>query len=80
MENNPTNTAQGQAVEKLAYSKAETCQVLGVCGVTLWRLEKQGLIIPAPGTRRKVYSKKAITDYLDGKTVKGAAEIRAGRN
>ena len=55
------------AVEKLAYNSAELRAALGVCGVTLWRLEKRGLLLPVPGLRHKLYSREAVQRFLNGK-------------
>lgn len=62
-------TADGPPVtEKLAYNKDELCAVLGVSPVTLWRLEKRGLLRPVPGIRHKLYSRKVVEAFLAGAT------------
>ena len=61
----PTST------EKLAYNQAELCAVLGLSKVTLWRLEKRGLLTPVSGVRNKIYSRRAVLAFIDGK---GAAQ------
>jgi DNA-binding transcriptional MerR regulator len=53
-------------VEKLAYSREETCAVLGgISPVTLWRYVKRGLLQPVAGTHGRLYSKKAVIAFLE---------------
>ena len=53
--------------EKLAYSGRELQVLLGCSHVTLWRLEKRGLLKPVAGIRTKLYSRKSVENFLDGK-------------
>lgn len=50
--------------EKLAYSRAETCAVLGVSATSLWRLEKMGRIRCVPGIRNKIFPRAEIERFL----------------
>lgn len=52
--------------EKLVYTAAEVKGILGVSGVTLWRLEKRGLLRAVTGIRHKLYSKNALLAFLEG--------------
>ena len=54
--------------ERLAYTKAELCELLHISTVTLWRLEKRGLLVPIPSIRHKIYSKVAVEAFLSGKS------------
>lgn len=49
---------------KLALSRAEAAQALGVSTVTLDRLTKRGLIHPSRATRRPIYWIKEIERFL----------------
>lgn len=54
------------SIEKLAYSREETCVVLGgISTVTLWRYVKRGLLHPVAGTNGRLYSKKAVLAFLE---------------
>ncbi len=54
--------------ERLAYTKTELCELLHLSTVTLWRLEKRGLLVPIPSIRHKIYSKAAVDAFLSGKS------------
>ena len=54
-------------VVRLAYTAAETCQAFGIGKVTLWRLEKRGLIQSIPGIRHRLYSVEAVNRFLEGR-------------
>lgn len=54
-------------IEKLAYSGKELEAILGVSTVTLWRLEKRGLLKPVSGIRHKIYSRKSVESFLEGR-------------
>ena len=64
-----TETASSQAVEKLAYSGKELQRLLGLSVVSIWRLERRGLLRAVPGIRNKLYSRKNVEAFLEGKTV-----------
>lgn len=59
--------APGQVLEKMAYTGEEFCKLTGLSPLTRWRLEKRGLLKAVPGIRNKLYSRKAIEAFLDGK-------------
>jgi hypothetical protein len=63
---NPQSSETGQrSVERLAYQTNETCQLLGgISRVSLWRLEKRGLITPSKALRMKLYSRAEIERFL----------------
>lgn len=52
-------------VERLTYTKREACIAIGVSEVTLWRLEKKGLLSPIPGLRHKLYSVAALRRFAE---------------
>lgn len=54
---------------KLAYSKKEVCELLGISTVTLWRLELRGLIHSVPGIRRKIYGRSEVDRFLKATAV-----------
>lgn len=57
---------QGLNPRRLAYSANETRQLLGGISLrTLRRLEQRGLLVPSRGLRTKLYSIKAIEQYLE---------------
>jgi DNA-binding transcriptional MerR regulator len=63
----PQSSETGQrSVERLAYQTDETCQLLGgISRVSLWRLEKRGLITPSKALRMKLYSRAEIERFLE---------------
>jgi len=62
-----TQTPESSAsLEKLAFTKKELCESLGLCPVTLWRLEKRGLLKPVPGIRHKLYARREGKRFLAG--------------
>jgi hypothetical protein len=65
------NTLQAPAPEakKLAYTAAELCAALSISAVTLWRLEKRGLLRAVPGVRHKIYSADTVHRFLAGKGI-----------
>lgn len=60
-------TAPSHAVEKLAFHGAEVEKILGISAITRWRLEKRGLLKPVPGIKHKLYSRKTLEAFLEGK-------------
>lgn len=55
-------------VEALACRRREACRLLGgISTVSLWRLEKRGLIRPVPGLRHKLYAIQSLRDFVSGK-------------
>jgi hypothetical protein len=59
-----TISAPTRATDKLAFSKKELCDAIGVSPVTLWRLEKRGLLRPVAGIRHRIYSRKEVERFL----------------
>ena len=49
---------------KLAFTRAETAQALGIAPVTIDRLTKRGLIHPSRATRRPLYPVWEIERFL----------------
>lgn len=66
---NQSNENPNQLGERIAYSGSELDALLGISTVTRWRLEKRGLLRAVPGIRTKLYSRKAVEAFLDGKVV-----------
>jgi hypothetical protein len=55
----------GRSIERLAHPTNETCEMLGgISRVSLWRLEKRGLITPLKALRMKLYSRAEIERFL----------------
>ena len=50
-------------IDRLALNKREACISLGVSQVTLYRLEKRGLIHSIPGIRHKLYSVEVLKRF-----------------
>lgn len=64
-ENAPTTHAEApQHIERLAYTKDELTKALSLSPVTLWRLEKRGLIHAVTGIRHKLYSVAEVKRFL----------------
>jgi hypothetical protein len=53
-------------VEPLVYTIDELAKVLKLSRVTLWRLERRGLLKSVPGVRHKIYSRRAVEKFLEG--------------
>ena len=49
---------------RLAYSRVETAELLGVSAPTVDRLTKRGLLNPSRATRRPLYPKTEIERFL----------------
>ena len=58
----------GLSDERLAFTRKEAAQLLGVSPVTIDRLAKRGLLRPSRATRRPLYSKREIERFLDETT------------
>jgi predicted urease superfamily metal-dependent hydrolase len=52
------------ALPKLAYTRDETAQVLGLHPITISRLTEQGKLRPSRATRRPLYSAEEIQRFL----------------
>ena len=53
-----------RAVPKLALTRVETAEALGLTPVTIDRLAKRGLLCPSRATRRPLYSVAEIERFL----------------
>jgi DNA-binding transcriptional MerR regulator len=53
------------SIPKLALTRAEAAQVLGVSPVTIDRITKRGLLNPSRATRRPLYSIKELEKFLE---------------
>jgi len=63
-----TTQDQPRTIEPLACRREEACRLLGgISTVSLWRMEKAGLIRPVPGIRHKLYSLQSLRDFVAGK-------------
>jgi len=60
-----TTEAKPAPIERLAYNAEETAQVLGISLVTLWRLEKRGLLKPSRALRTPRWSRTEIERFLE---------------
>lgn len=68
---------RGNAVSKAESQKdefvtrKELCKLIGVSNVTLWRMEKEGRIIPTKIGKKSVYNKAEVVALIkDGKLSK----------
>jgi len=52
-------------IERLAFNAEETAQTLGISLVTLWRLEKRGLLKPSRALRTPRWSRTEIERFLE---------------
>jgi hypothetical protein len=57
---------RGVVVERLTYTSAQVCLALQISQVTLWRLEKRGLLCSLPHLRHKRYSVAAVARFAAG--------------
>jgi len=56
--------------DRLCYGLNELASLLGISTVSVWRLEKKGLLRPVVGLRKKLYSAKEVERFLERKAVK----------
>jgi len=49
---------------RLAYTRKETAEILGISAPSVDRLTKRGLLRPSRATRRPLYSKTEIERFL----------------
>lgn len=61
----PEAPAAGR-VELLAYTAEQVCAALQISKVTLWRLERRGLLRPLPHLRHKRYSARRVALFVTG--------------
>ena len=57
-------TPQPANIEKLAYNRKETAQMLSISPLTLDRLVARGLIRPSRATRRPLFARTEIERFL----------------
>jgi hypothetical protein len=57
-------SAKNSTVPKLALTREETAQALGVHPITISRLTERGLLRPSRATRRPLYSVIEIERFL----------------
>ena len=62
----------GNSVPRLTYSTPQACAALGVSSVTLWRLEKRGLLRAVPGLRHKLWPVRELERFVAGKEVRAS--------
>ena len=55
---------QKPMLQKLAYTREEAAEVLGVCSMTISRLTERGLLRPNRATRRPLYSLSELQRFL----------------
>ena len=58
------NTVKQRVVPKLALTRVEAAEALGLTPVTIDRLAKRGLLRPSRATRRPLYSVAEIERFL----------------
>ena len=67
-----SETAENSAgighTEKLAFTGKEMQTLLDCSHVTIWRLEKRGLLRPVAGLHKKLYSRATVEAFLNGNT------------
>ncbi len=62
------NTTEAAPVKPLAVRKRTARSMLGdISDVSLWRLERRGLIKAIPGLRHKLYSVESLERFAAGK-------------
>ena len=59
-----SHTQPNDGVPKLALTRAEAAEAIGVTPVTIDRLAKRGLLIPSRATRRPLYPVWEIERFL----------------
>jgi predicted DNA-binding transcriptional regulator AlpA len=59
----PNNLTEAHA-NRLALTAKETARALGISDVTLWRLQKRGLIRPSRALRTPLFSLSEIERFL----------------
>lgn len=57
-------TADHSSTLRLAFSRVETAEILGISAPSVDRLTKRGLLRPSRATRRPLYSKAEIERFL----------------
>ncbi len=62
---------ESNGVPKLALTRTEAAQALGITPLTLYRLEKRGLVRPSRATRRPLYPVSELERFLRDTSSKG---------
>jgi excisionase family DNA binding protein len=62
------NSAENPPLTKLAYTRDEAAQVLGVHPITISRLTEKGALRPNRSTRRPLYSLEELQRFLRSET------------
>ena len=57
-------TVDHSSTLRLAFSRVETAEILGISAPSIDRLTKRGLLRPSRATRRPLYSKAEIERFL----------------
>lgn len=57
--------AESSPIERLAYTADEAAKTLGISKVSLWRLEKRGLLKPSKALRTRLFSRAEIERFLE---------------
>jgi len=68
------NNSEKRVLPKLAYSVRETCQMLGLCRLTVYKLIKRGLLgstQTGPGTCMRLIPRADIERFLNITPSKG---------
>ena len=61
---NMTELNSNEKYERLAYTRAEAAQILGLSTISIDRLTKRGLLNPSRATRRPLYTKTELQRFL----------------
>jgi DNA-binding transcriptional MerR regulator len=67
------NSPPDNGIPKLALTRVEAAQALGIKPLTLYRLEKRGLLHPSRATRRPLYAVSELERFLRDTTALGDA-------
>lgn len=59
-----TKAENKSGLPKLAYTRDEAAEMLGVNPATIWRLTKRGLLRPSKGIRYARYTLEELQRYL----------------
>ena len=67
----PTQSIPQLRTPKLAYTVHELAKELGMSPITIYRLDKRGLLKSSGATRRKIYSHTSVQEFLAKTTFGG---------
>jgi DNA-binding transcriptional MerR regulator len=65
------SSSPNNGIPKLALTRVEAAQALGIKPLTLYRLEKRGLLHPSRATRRPLYAVAELERFLRDTTAQG---------